>query len=228
MFHTAASTPAWIVRGAGCLAVGALMVSAQITMSGLDAVLSVAFFGVFAFGFTAVTGRSAAVAAFALGTGGSVGVLSAVVPGLVFMLWPPIPHSGQWALAVVGAASVVAAGVVAARPGGFRLWETVFSGLLAAAVAALLIWLVVVVMAQFGPERWVPQTRSGALTAAGRLSEQRELAGEPYLSALSVGMGLALTLGVLALRRGRVRTRPPVSPAVLPRQIDLGEVRPAG
>jgi hypothetical protein len=228
MFHTAANTPAWIVRGAGCLVVGALVVYTLITMSGLDALLSVAFFGVFAFGFTAVTGRSAAVAAVALAAGGSVGVLAAVVPGLGFMLWPPVPHSGSWAFAVVGAAGAVAAGVVAARLGGFRLWETVFSGLLGAVVAALLIWLVVVVMARFGPERWVPPMRSGALTPAARLSERRELAGEPYLTGLLVGMGLALTLGVLALRRGRIRTRPPVSPADRPGQIELGEVRPAG
>ncbi len=225
MFHTAASTPAWIVRFGGCLVVGALAVSTLITTPTLvEGLFAVAFFGVFAFGFTAVTGRSAAVAAVAIAAGGSVGVLAAVVPGLVFMLWPPVPRPGGWAFAVVVAACVVAAGVVAARLGGFRLWDTVFSVLLTAVVAALLIWLVMVVMVQFGPERWVPRIGSAALTPAARLDERRQLAGEPYLRVLLVGSVLALTLGVLALRRGRVRTTPPVTPADRPGQIELGEV----
>jgi hypothetical protein len=42
------------------------------------------------------------------------------------------------------------------RLGGLRLRGMVLSGLLAAVVAALLICIVVVMMAQFGPERWVP------------------------------------------------------------------------
>ncbi len=227
MFHTAASTPAWIVRfgGCGCLVVGALVVSTLITTpTPIAGLFVVAFFGVFAFGFTAVTGRSAAVAAVAIAAGGCVGVLAAVVPGLVFMLWPPVPRSVGWAFAVVVAACVVAAGVVAARLGGFRLWDTVFSVLLTAVVAALLIWLVMVVMVQFGPERWVPRIGSAALTPAARLDERRQLAGEPYLRVLLVGSVLALTLGVLALRRGRVRTASPVTPADRPRQIELGEV----
>jgi hypothetical protein len=121
---------------------------------------------------------------------------------------------------VVAAACLVAAGAVAARPGAFRPWDTVFSGLLAAVVAALLICVVVVVMARFGPPRWVPPMVSHALTPAARLAERRDLAGEPYLPALTVGIVLAITLGVLALRRAR----PPVTPTGEPRQIELGEV----
>jgi hypothetical protein len=119
---------------------------------------------------------------------------------------------------------VVAAGVVAARVGGWRRREMVVSGLLAVVVAALLICVVVVVMAQFGPESWVPLRVSHALTPAARLAERRQLAGEPYLPVLLVGVVLALTLGLSAVRYGRVRTRPPAPPAGEPRQIELGEV----
>ncbi len=231
MFHTAASIPDRIVRYGGCLAAVALAVWSILDTTKptvVEGLVTVAFFGVFAFGFTAVTGRSVAVTAVALAIGGGVGVLAAVLPGLVFMLRPPVPRSGGWVFAVVAAACVAAAaGVltagVAGRRGRIRWRDTMFSGLLAAVVAALLTCSVVVVMARYGPERWVPRMVSHAITPAERLAERRQLAGEPYLPVLLVGMVLALTLGVLALRRGRVRARP-VTPAGAPQQIELGEV----
>ena len=64
-----------------------------------------------------------------------------------------------------------------------------------------------------------------ALTPAARLAERRHLAGEPYLSVLMAGLVVAMTLGVLALRRGRLRTMPSVPPTGASRQIELGEVQ---
>jgi hypothetical protein len=65
---------------------------------------------------------------------------------------------------------------------------------------------------------------SHALTPAAWLGERRQLAGEPYLSVLLVGVVSALALGILALRRRPVRTAPPAMQAEPPRQIELGEV----
>ena len=45
------------------------------------------------------------------------------------------------------------------------------------------------------------------------------------LSVLMAGLVVAMTLGVLALRRGRLRTMPSVPPTGASRQIELGEVQ---
>ena len=224
MLGVAANRPAQIMFAGGCLAAGALSV-VLLAGSSLDAApYVITVFGLFIFAFIAVTRRSVHIAAGVLSAGGISGVAAALFPALVLMLWPPVPRSGEWALVMV-AAAMVAAAIVSARHTGFRFLDAVLSGLLAAVVTSLLIGPEMAAMLQFGPERWIPQMESHALTPAAQLAERRSLAGEPYLFVLLLGAALALILGVLALRtRGRVRTALPVRPVDGPRQIDLGEV----
>ena len=224
MLGVAANKPAQILFVGGCLVVGALSVDFLAGASRDGAPYVITVFALFLFAFIAVTRRSVPVAAGAIAVGGIVGVAAALIPALVLMLWPPVPRSSAWALVAV-AAAMMGAAVVTALQGGFRFINAVVSGLLAAVVAALLIGPVVAAMLRFGPERWVPQMQSHALTPADRLAERRSLAGEPYLFVLLLGAVLALILAVLALRtRGRVRTALPVRPVDRPRQIELGEV----
>ena len=98
------------------------------------------------------------------------------------------------------------------------------SGVLAGVIAALLLGPAVVAMAQFGPESWVPQMASHALTPAARLAERRHLTGEPYLLVLLLGAVLSLILGILALNvRKWAGTTRPMQPVDGPRQIELGD-----
>jgi hypothetical protein len=226
MLSAASNTPARVVRIGGYLTAGALAGCTLATGSGEEVPFVIALFGAFAFAFTSVTGRAAPVSSRAIAAGGIAGVSAALGPAIVFMLWPPIPASGRWALVVVVAAAAVAAWLTGFRSlGGFSPRDSVFAGLLAAVVAGLLIAPVLLVMGQFGPARWVPPTVSHALTPAARLAERRDLAGEHYLSVLLLGALLAVLLGALALRaRGRIRTSPPVRRSAGPRQIDLGEI----
>jgi hypothetical protein len=226
MLGVAVNRPAQILFASGCLMAGALSVGFLVKASPDGAPYVIAVFGLFIFAFVAVTGHSVLVAPSAITAGGLVGVAAALGPALVLMLWPPVPRSSVWAWAMV-AAAFVAAAVFTGLRSGFRLVNAVLSGLLAAVVAALLIGPVVAAMVRFGPEVWVPEMESHALTPAAQLAERRSLAGEPYLFVLLPGAVLALILGVVALRtRGRVHTALPVRPVDGPRQIELGEVEP--
>jgi hypothetical protein len=225
MLGVAANRPAQILFAGGCLMAGALSVAFLVKASRDGAPYVIAVFGLFVFAFIAVTRRSVPVAPSAITAAGIVGVAAALIPALVVMLWPPVPRSSQWALVVVAAAMVAATALTALRS-GVRFFNAVLSGLLAAIVATLLIGPVVAAMVRFGPESWVPQMESHALTPAAQLAERRSLAGEPYLFVLLLGAVLALVLGVLALStRARVRTPRPVRPVDGPRQIELGEVQ---
>jgi hypothetical protein len=224
MLGVATNRPAQILFAGGCLIAGGLSVVLLVKASREGAPYVIAVFGLFMFAFIAVTRRSVPVAPSAIAAGGIVGVTAALIPALVLMLWPPVPRSSEWALVVV-AAAMVAAAVSTALRRGYRFFNAVLSGLLAAIVAALLIGPVVAAMVRFGPESWVPQMESHALTPAAQLAERRSMAGEPYLFVLLLGAVLALILGVLALStRGRVRTALPVRPVDGRRQIELGEV----
>jgi hypothetical protein len=207
----------------GCLTAGVLAVGFLAGASRNEAPFVIALFGVFIFGFVAVTRRRVPVAPGAITAGGIVGVLAALVPAVAFMLRPPVPASTGWAFVALAAAMAAAVAVSGLR-GGFRFFNAVLSGLLAAVVAALLIAPVVGTMAQFGPESWVPRMESHALTPAARLAERRDVAGEPYLLVLLFGAVLAVLLGVLALRtRDRVRATPRRRPVDGPGHIELGE-----
>jgi hypothetical protein len=224
MLGIAANKPAQILFAGGCLIAGALSVDVLVKASRDGAPYVIAVFGLFMFAFIAVTRRSVPVAPGAITAGGTVGVTAALIPAQVLMLWPPVPRSSEWAWVVV-AAAMVAATVFTALRSGHRFIDAVLSGLLAAVVAALLTGPVVAAMLRFGPESWVPQMESHALTPAAGLAERRSLAGEPYLFVLLPGAVLALILGVLALStRRRVRTALLVRPVDGPRQIELGEV----
>ena len=226
MLAIASNASARVVRIGGYLAAGAFAGWSLATSSGDEVPFVIVLCGAFVFAFTAVTGRAAPVSSRAIAAGGIAGVSAGLGPAIVFMLRPPIPASGRWALVVVVAATAVAALLAGFRSlGGFHPIDGVFAGLLAAVIAGLLIAPLLSVMAQFGPARWVSPTGSDALTPAARLGERRDLVGQHYLSLLLLGAVRAVLLGVLALRsRGRIRTSPPVRGSAGSRQIDLGEI----
>jgi hypothetical protein len=224
MLGVAANRPAQILLAGGCLGAAALAVDSLVEVPLGGAPYVIAVFGLFVFAFVVVTRRSVPLPAAAVATGGICGLGAALLPALVFMVRPPIPRSGEWALVLVGVA-MVAAAVGTAWRGGFRFVNAVLSGLLAAVVATLLLGPIMAAMLRFGPDRWVPRMESHALTPAARLAERRSLAGEPYLFVLLLGAALALILGVLALRtRRRARTAQPLRHVGRPGHIELGEV----
>jgi hypothetical protein len=224
MLGIATNRPAQILFAGGCLVAGTLAVDFLVNASREGAPYIIAVFGLFLFGFVAVTRRSVPVGPSALAAGGIGGVAAALIPALVLMLWPPVPRSSAWVWAWLLVAAAAAA-VFTMLYSGSGFFNAAVAGLLAAVVAALLIGPVMAAMLGFGPRSWVPQMESHALTPAARLAEQRSLAGEPYLFVLLIGAVLALNLGVVALStRKRVRTPLPVRPVDGPRQIELGEV----
>ncbi|GIE31007.1 hypothetical protein Ait01nite_040520 [Actinoplanes italicus] len=131
-------------------------------------------------------------------TGAGSGAAAAAVWLVVVLVAPPVPPSTGAALAVTGAAALIA-GFAGSGRGPGRL----LAALLAAATAMGLIFAMVVTLAHWGPDTIVPDVTPQAPEAL-RIPESRIEMVDPYVLILVLGALAAAALSVVtALNRRR-------------------------
>jgi hypothetical protein len=209
---TGEGVAAWLLRGGGYLiaatvAVVALTHAHPATLQaadaadGLLAILAVA--ASFLIGLASVAARQSAATRRVLLAGAGSALAATAVWLVVVLVEPPIPATVGWALTATCGAAVVAVLANSATPQGSLL-----AGLLAVAGTMALIFLSVLLLAHYGPDRLIPDITPAALPGQ-HISESRVEIVDPYVLILILSAVTATALGLVAV----VTRRPAAAPA---------------
>jgi hypothetical protein len=126
-------------------------------------------------------------------SGSGAGLAATLIWLIVVLVAPPIPATVGWALTATGAATVVAVLANAADTPSALL-----AGLLAVASTAAFIFVAVLLLAHWGPDRLIPDITPAALPD-WRVRESRAELVDPYVWMLFLGALAATALGVSAV-----------------------------
>jgi hypothetical protein len=150
--------------------------------------------------FLAVTARRCAVIGRVLTIGAGPGVAAAALWLAIVSAVPPIPASVGGTLVLITAAMVGAASATAGRRDSTE--QGLLATLCAGTVATLLIFMLVGLLASYGPASLIPDN-SGALTPAARLAQSRDEIVDSPLAVLVLGdlMAVVLSIASIATRR---------------------------
>jgi hypothetical protein len=156
--------------------------------------------GLYLAGFVAVTARASGISARVVTIAGVSGATGAAFFAVPVLLRPPIPPDNGWALLVLLVTGCAAAAVTAWRAGD-RGVPSLVAGMAAAAVAALVVFVVAIGLMRL--PSWVPDVGPANVPAADRLANSRAGAEDPYYGVLLLGalLSLAVTAVALAVRR---------------------------
>ncbi|MFC7273097.1 hypothetical protein ACFQS1_03795 [Paractinoplanes rhizophilus] len=209
---------AWLLRAGGYLiAAGIVAVSLAhahlATLEAADAGAGVlgltTITGSFLIGLAVVSAKRSAATAWVLVIGFGAGLAATVGWLIVVLADPPIPASVGWALTATGLAAVVA--VLAGAGRSDSTAGALLAGLLAVTTAMGLIFVAVLLLAHWGPDRLIPDITPHALPGY-RISESRIELVDPYVLILFLSAVAATALGLAA-----VVTRRPVAGVSRPR-----------
>jgi hypothetical protein len=205
---------AWLLRGCGYLAAGGIVMAAVAhlrppTPEAVDKgigflVLTTTAAGLLIGPATLFAQRSAATARVLI-TGAGSGLAATLIWLVVVVAAPPIPATAGLALLLTGAAAAAAVPATSGRSGTTQ--GSLLAGLLAVATTMALIFVAVLVLANWGPDRLIPAITPHALPA-NRVSESRIEIVDPYvlLVVLSGIAGAALGAAAILTRRPARRT----------------------
>jgi hypothetical protein len=205
---------AWLLRGAGYLTAAAVAVVAlahahPATLEAADAgdgLLALgAVTGSFLIGLTTASARRSAATRRVLVIGAGSALGATVLWLIVVLVVPPIPASVGWALAVTAVAAGTAVLFGAGRSGATQ--DGLLAGLLATAGTMVLVFLAVLLLARFGPDRLIPDLTPAALPGR-RLSESRIEIVDPYVLILILSAVAATALGLAAVLSRRPAAAP--------------------
>ncbi|MCU7729056.1 hypothetical protein ODJ79_35535 [Actinoplanes sp. KI2] len=211
-----------LLRGAGYLTAVALAAVAlahahPATLEAADAGAGLlalgAVTGSFLIGLTAASARRSAATRRVLVTGAGSALGATVLWLVVVLVAPPIPASVGWALAVT---AVAAATAVLANAGGSGTTEgSLLAGLLATAGTMVLVFVAVLLLARFGPDRLIPDITPAALPGQ-HISESRIEIVDPYVLILFLSAIAATALALAAV----LTRRPAAAPIPGSRRVD--------